>query len=123
MRELTVRIPQREEHHIFDPGLQVARTVRCDRGRALLEEEVEHRELVWPEAPQRIFVAANPSEVRTSRVNVAHVAQHLRPKQLSKPNDGWVEDHQMSDHQDPSATTCRSLDARCLLDGHCEGLL
>ena len=103
-RHLHVRNhPGRELHghedHVLDALLQVAVATRRNRRRSCSQQEPRNRDVVRPEAPERVFVRPHLSQVDALTVQVVRRSQLAALQHLAQPNDSRMEQEQVSrDH-------------------------
>ena len=100
-----------------------ALTARRDAARRLTEQEVDHRQVVRAEAPQRVLVTTDPAEPDAGRGQVAQRAERAGSHQVAQPDDRGVEQHEVTDHRDPTGDPRRARERDGARRVHGERLL
>src|SRR5881397_3356260 len=74
VRHPLLREMQGDEDHIHDSLLEIGLPFGGHDLRLGLEQVQRHRHIVWPEAPERVLVHADPAEVQPLAVDVEQLA-------------------------------------------------
>ena len=123
MRNLSRGEPQIAEDDVLDSFVEEGVAVGRRLDDLLLDQVLDHGEVVDAERPERVFVLADLAEVLAVAVDDEHVAELPVVDQLLQLLDGWVIEQEMAGHEDEPAILGEA-DQLLHLDGpHCRGLL
>ena len=92
----------RQEHDVLDLRLQVAPTMRRHAHGGFPKQVQCHRDVVRPEAPERVFIGANLPQVDAQTIQVIDPPELAALDQGPQPLHRRVEQEQMPrQHGDP----------------------
>ena len=74
LRHLAIGKVQIGKDHVFDVGLQIALAAGANGVWLLAEQVQDDRDVVWCQAPQGVFVAADNAQVDALGVQIIQVA-------------------------------------------------
>ena len=113
----------REEHDVFNLGLEIAFSLGGHPNRRLVQQVQGHRYVVRSEAPERVFVGADLSQVDPQPIQIINATQLPALDQRPQPLDRRVENQQVAGQDGHFAGRRRAGDGLGVLDPQGERLL